>query len=408
MKTKHKTIFRYLAILLISVGMIQCNENEDILETGAEIQFRDSLPTGTYDAAVRNLRVTSSSPRSLQVSWEAPENVSLLSHYLVRWQGQHTDTTLYAMPVTATSYEITHLYNDNYKVSVVAIATTMQRSEPVEAGQLYTPLEDQQGPAAVTSLSATPIATSAVLNWVNPEEPDFEYTVVYIRHSDSTNWSITDTLSSIESSFSVVGLTEATEYTYMVAPYDYLGNSSNASMGTFRTQREILLDKLDANEEPLWAIIDFSSQETGGDDGRASNILDGNDATFWHSVWNRGVDGNGNSITSAQSLPQYIVVDLNQEVIPTVVMLYRRNGAGTGPTSVRIESVLEAPLSRDTEWNNLGTYALNGGTENGALSCNLTVLETARYLRITVLAAASGQHAILREMNVRALVSGEK
>lgn len=404
MKTKHKTIFRYLAILLISVGMIQCNESEDLLETGAEIQFRDSLPTGTYDAIVSNIRVTSSL-RSLQVSWEAPEDVSLLSHYLVRWQGQLTDTTLYAMPVTTTSYEIPHLYNDNYTVSVVAIATTMQRSEPVQAGQLYAPLEDLEGPAAVTSLATTPVATSAVLNWENPEDPDFEYTVVRIRQSDSTHWNITDTLSGIVSAFSVVGLTEATEYAYQVQAFDYLGNPSDAIEGTFRTQREVLLDKLDANGSPLWSIIDFSSQETGGDDGRASNVLDGDDDTFWHSVWNRGDYGDG---SNTGTLPQYIVVDLNQEITPTVIMLYRRNGYSTGPTSVRIESVLEAPLSRDTEWNDLGTYVLNGGTENGALSCNLTVLETARYLRITVLAAASGNYAIVREINVRALVSGEE
>lgn len=77
MKTKYKTIFRYLAILLISVGMIRCNESEDLLETGAEIQFRDSLPTGTYDVAVSNITVTSGQ-RSLQVSWEAPDRKSVV------------------------------------------------------------------------------------------------------------------------------------------------------------------------------------------------------------------------------------------------------------------------------------------------------------------------------------------
>lgn len=404
MKTKYKTIFRYLAILLISVGMIRCNESEDLLETGAEIQFRDSLPTGTYDVAVSNITVTSGQ-RSLQVSWEAPEDISLLSHYLVRWQGQLTDTTLYTMPVTTTSYEITHLYNDNYTISIVAVATTLQRSAPVEAGQFYAPLEDNEGPAAVTSLEATPVATSAVLNWVNPDDTDFEYTVVKIRHTDSIHWSVTDTLSGIATTLSVVGLREATEYAYHVQTFDYLGNPSDAIEGTFRTQREVLLDKLDAGGNPLWNIIDFSSQETGGDDGRASNVLDGDDNTFWHSVWNSGDYGDG---SNTGTLPQYIVVDLNQEIIPTVIMLYRRNGAGTGPTSVRVESVLEAPLSRDTEWNDLGTYAVDGGNENGALSCNLTVLEAARYLRITVLAAASGNYAIVREINVRALVSGEE
>lgn len=117
---------------------------------------------------------------------------------------------------------------------------------------------------------------------------------------------------------------------------------------------EVQLDKLDANGNPLWSIVDFSSQETRGDDGYARNAIDGQDNTFWHSVWYGGDFSDG---TSTGNLPQYIVVDLKQEVIPSVVMLYRRDGATRGPTSVKVESTLEEALSKNTEWNDLGTHS---------------------------------------------------
>lgn len=403
MKLKLMNICKALLILLISVGMVRCNENEEIAGSGGEIEIRDSLPVGKYEVAVSDIQVTSGE-RTLNVSWDAPGNTSQLAYYQVEWQGRNTDTTLYTAPTTATSYQITHLYNDEYSIRITAVATTMQKSDPVAAEGFFSPLEDTQAPENVSDFQVTPVATSAAFNWVNPTDEDFDRILVKVRRTDTVDWFLVDTLSAIESTLSVVGLQERSEYEYNIQTLDYIGNISEAIEGTFKTKMEVQLEKLDADGNPLWSIVDFSSQETRGDDGYARNAIDGKDNTFWHSVWYGGDFSDG---TTSGNLPQYIVVDLKQNVIPSVVMLYRRDGASTGPASVKVESTLEEPLSKNTEWNDLGTHALNGGTDNGALPCNISVLKTARYIKITVLSAASGNYAIVREINVKALVDEE-
>lgn len=403
MKLKLMNICKALLILLISVGMVRCNENEEIAGSGGEIEIRDSLPVGKYEVAVSDIQVTSGE-RTLNVSWDAPGNTSQLAYYQVEWQGRNTDTTLYTAPTTATSYRITHLYNDEYSIRITAVATTMQKSDPVAAEGFFSPLEDTQAPENVSDFQVTPVATSAAFNWVNPTDEDFDRILVKVRRTDTVGWFLVDTLSAIESTLSVVGLQERSEYEYNIQTLDYIGNISEAIEGTFKTKMEVQLEKLDADGNPLWSIVDFSSQETRGDDGYARNAIDGKDNTFWHSVWYGGDFSDG---TTSGNLPQYIVVDLKQDVIPSVVMLYRRDGASTGPTSVKVESTLEEPLSKNTEWNDLGTHTLNGGTDNGALPCNISVLKTARYIKITVLSAASGNYAIVREINVKALVDEE-
>lgn len=403
MKLKLMNICKALLILLISVGMVRCNENEEIAGSGGEIEIRDSLPVGKYEVAVSDIQVTSGE-RTLNVSWDAPGNTSQLAYYQVEWQGRNTDTTLYTAPTTATSYQITHLYNDEYSIRITAVATTMQKSDPVAAEGFFRPLEDTQAPENVSDFQVTPVATSAAFNWVNPTDEDFDRILVKVRRMDTVGWFLVDTLSAIESTLSVVGLQERSEYEYNIQTLDYIGNISEAIEGTFKTKMEVQLEKLDADGNPLWSIVDFSSQETRGDDGYARNAIDGKDNTFWHSVWYGGDFSDG---TTSGNLPQYIVVDLKQDVIPSVVMLYRRDGASTGPTSVKVESTLEEPLSKNTEWNDLGTHTLNGGTDNGALLCNISVLKTARYIKITVLSAASGNYAIVREINVKALVDEE-
>ena len=403
MKLKLMNICKALLILLISVGMVRCNENEEIAGSGGEIEIRDSLPVGKYEVAVSDIQVTSGE-RTLNVSWDAPGNTSQLAYYQVEWQGRNADTTLYTAPTTATSYQITHLYNDEYSIRITAVATTMQKSDPVAAEGFFSPLEDTQAPDNVSDFQVTPVATSAAFNWVNPTDEDFDRILVKVRRTDTVGWFLVDTLSAIESTLSVVGLQERSEYEYNIQTLDYIGNISEAIEGTFKTKMEVQLEKLDADGNPLWSIVDFSSQETRGDDGYARNAIDGKDNTFWHSVWYGGDFSDG---TTSGNLPQYIVVDLKQDVIPSVVMLYRRDGASTGPTSVKVESTLEEPLSKNTEWNDLGTHTLNGGTDNGALPCNISVLKTARYIKITVLSAASGNYAIVREINVKALVDEE-
>lgn len=401
MNSKYKIIAKTTLLLLISIGMVRCNEGENSMKSGGEILFPDSLVSGVYDVAVSNIDITPAE-RSLDVSWDAPGDVSRLAYYQVSWQGKTVDTTLHSEPVTETNYTISHLYNDSYWVSIVAVSKDMQKSNPVKPDDFFTPVEDNAAPDNVDKLNIAPVATSVNLSWVNPEDEDFDRTIVKVKGAEDETWFFIDTLSTIETSISVVGLTEQTDYAYSIQTQDYIGNISEEQTGTFKTKKEALLKKLDDANLPLWSIVDFSSQETKGDNGYAANAIDGNDKTFWHTVWN---GGDFNDKVTSGAVPQYIVVDLKQEVIPTVIMLYRRDGNSSGPISARIETTLEDPLSKNIEWNDLGVYTLDGQTNNGAILCNLRELKNARYIKINILAVGNnGKYAMLREINVKGLV----
>lgn len=51
-----------------------------------------------------------------------------------------------------------------------------------------------------------------------------------------------------------------------------------------------------------WKMVDFSTEETSGEgsNGRAAEIIDGDDATYWHSAWQSGTS----------SFPHHFVVDM--------------------------------------------------------------------------------------------------
>lgn len=394
---------KFLLLFLLTFCLVQCNEGEGITGSGGEIEIRDSLPTGTFQSEVSDITITPEES-SLTVTWKAPANTSDLSHYLIEWQGSKTDATLYSAPTRATTYKITRLYNENYKVGIKTVSKNLLQSKVVYASGAHSPVKDYQAPEKVSQLTVSPVATSAAFAWINPEDQDFEYTIVRMKQQSATEWTINDTLSAIESEWNIAGLDQKTTYDYSIQTFDYIGNGSVTETGNFKTKTEVKLKKVDDSGQSLWNIADFSSEETGGDNGYAANAIDGNDNTFWHSVWYSGHFGDG---SKTGTLPQYIVIDLQQTVIPSVVSLYRRNGSSGGPTSAKVESTLEDPTSKNTEWNNLGTYVLNGGTDNGPLPCNIKILKEARYLKITILSANNNVYAMIREIDVNALVDEE-
>ena len=395
---------KILLLSIVAFCFVQCNEGDGVAGSGREIAITDSLPGETFDFAVSDITVTPGE-RSLNITWTVPNNNSEVAYYLVEWQGNQADPTLYSAPAQSTHYTITHLYNDAYKIGVRAISKKLQKSDIVYAIGDFQPIEDNEGPESVSNLTVSPVATSALLSWENPEADDFEYTVIKLKEQGNTEWMYIDTLSALDTEWNITGLSEATDYEYAIQTFDYIGNGSNVTEDEFKTKTEVTLEKVNETGTPNWEIVDFSSEETGGDNGYAANAIDGDDGTFWHSVWYRGNYGDG---SSSGTLPQYIVVDLKQTVIPSVISLYRRNGNSGGPTSAKIESTTETPTSKDVQWNDLGTYqGLDGATNNGAININLKVLKESRYIKITILGANNTTYAMIREIDVKALVDEE-
>lgn len=374
----------FLFLFIIILVMCRCNEKDD-----------EPQPETIYVVTVSDISITPGE-HSMQVSWKAPENSSRLSYYL-EWQGKNIDTSLYTATTPNTNYTIHRLYNDDYTVKVVAISKELCYSLPVEiTGR---PEEDRMAPEIIEEFIVSPSVSTVYISYTKPTAEDFEYVIAKVKKEGEENWFAIDTIQKTDSITFIEGLDLLSKYSYSIQAFDYNGNASGNVTGSFTTREDHMLDKLNSNGKPIWKIDDFSSQETKGDNGYASNAIDGNNKTFWHSVWN---GGDFNDKVSTGTLPQYIVINLQEEVEPSAVILYRRDGNAAGPTLVRIESTLYGD-----KWNDLGTYELDG-QNNGALVCNLRVIYQAQYIKITILKVASGNYATLREIEVKALVPLEE
>lgn len=399
MKFKGILLVKLLLLSFITLSFIQCNESDEKLTTGGDIIITDSLPTGgTYSVEPTNLDVISGL-RQLKVSWEAPANETP-AFYLVEWQGITSDQTVYSQSVNETEITLTNLYNTEYKVTVRAVSDKFVKSQGIT--KTVTPIEDHEGPENISGLEISPLASTVNFTWTNPEDEDFDHIVLKIQEQGVDTFLYAENLVSIYEAKAFGLLKEGQAYSYFIQTFDYIGNASEILEGTFNTKFEQLLKKVDDNEKPLWEIADFSSQETRGDNGYAANAIDGKENTFWHSVWNGGDFHAG---VSSGAVPQYITIDLKEDYTLSGVLLYRRSGNSGGPTSAKIELTSGDPLLGATQWIDLGTTKdLPGKTENGALSCVLNQVATGRYVRITILTVGSGNYAMLREVDIKALV----
>ena len=252
----------------------------------------------------------------------------------------------------------------------------------------------------VSDIRVAAFANRAVFEWTAPADGNPSNTVIRIKPQSDDAWLIEKTIDKTQTSYQITELDASKAYTYSIQTENAAGERSEGVIGEFTTVNEALLQKLDAGNRPLWSIAGFSSQENRQDNGYASNAIDGNNRTFWTSVSQGGDFGPG--VTSGY-LPQYIIVDLNQEIKPTEILLYRRDGAASGPTSVKIETSVSDPTDEGAEMDDRGTYTLNGGTENGALPCALHDIKAARYVKITILEASLSHYASLREVDVKAV-----
>lgn len=398
MKYKNTLLAKSLLLGAVALFFVQCNEADDKLETGGDIVITDSLPTtGVYNVEATDLVVTPNF-RQLEVSWKAPVSEKP-AFYQVEWQGVTDDQTLYTQAVNGTEATLNNLYNTEYKVTVKAVSGEFLKSKGIST--TATPTADHEAPANIGDLKISPMASTVSFVWTNPEDEDFDHIIFKVKEAGVDTFLYNVNLLSITDVLAFGQLKEKTEYTCTIQTFDYIGNASEEMTETFRTKTEQYLPKVDEDKNPLWSIAGFSSEETGGDAGQAANAIDGKEDTFWHSVWSSGNFGPG--VTTGK-LPQYIIIDLQNDYTLSGVLLYRRNGNSNGPTSAKVEVTSDDPNMASANWIDLGTTKnLGGDKENGGLTCVLNQVATARYVKITVLTSANG-FAQVREVDIKVLV----
>src|SRR5437762_5500727 len=117
-----------------------------------------------------------------------------------------------------------------------------------------------------------------------------------------------------------------------------------------------------------WTVT-ADSQETARENGAASNVLDGNTATIWHSAW---------STTPAVPLPHTLTIDMHTtNVVSGLTYLPRQDGSRNGNIGqYRVEvssdgSAYSAPVAS-------GTFADDATSKTVTFASVLT-----RFVRLT-------------------------
>ncbi|MFI8961991.1 discoidin domain-containing protein [Streptomyces sp. NPDC053493] len=145
--------------------------------------------------------------------------------------------------------------------------------------------------------------------------------------------------------------------------------------------------------EPMAPVLDrtgwtatASDEETARENGRASNVLDGNTATIWHSRWS----------TTPAPLPHSITVDMHRTTVVSALVYQPRTDKANG-------RVGEYSISVSTDGRSWGSPVATGtlADDPGAKTLGFAP-QGARFVRLTALTEAGnrGPWSAAAELNL--------
>ncbi|MFI8340968.1 discoidin domain-containing protein [Streptomyces sp. NPDC085639] len=119
-----------------------------------------------------------------------------------------------------------------------------------------------------------------------------------------------------------------------------------------------------------------SDEETGSENGRAANVLDGNDNTIWHSKW----------APTPTPLPHSITIDMHRTAAVSALVYHPRPDGPNGRAGAY-------SIATSTDGSTFGAPVAAGTWRDDDTVKTATFLraETARYVRLTVTSEAGGR-----------------
>ncbi|MHA1330063.1 MAG: lamin tail domain-containing protein [Candidatus Hodarchaeales archaeon] len=195
----------------------------DHLSVDVTIDFGSTSDT-TPPAQVTGLTATAVSGSQIDLTWDANSEVDL-DYYNIYRDGVFLTTT------TQTSYSDTGLTSETtYTYEVSAVDTS--GNEGLKSSAASATTLDITPPAQVTGLVATAVSSSQIdLVWDANTESDLDYYTVYRDGVFLTTVTTT--------SYSDIGLTDGTTYTYEVSATDTSGNEGLKSASSSATTTDI-------------------------------------------------------------------------------------------------------------------------------------------------------------------------
>ena len=225
------------------------------------------------------------------------------------------------------------------------------------------------------SITLEPISGGAIVNWENSEN---SMLVFDFMNLDKQGNEVVNTLTSSESmgTFSFTAMTSE-EQEVEIKMTDVYGNSQAISY---------TVTPLPAAGKGNWTIIDFSTEEAGGEgpvNGYATAAIDGDIDTFWHTNWS----------TTGSSVPHHLTIDMGEEKTIAGFEVYTRNGDSRGATAH------EFWVSSDNvTYTMVATLNAAIDPSTGAF-VNADAITTARYVKY-VATDGPNSYTFLGELNV--------
>ncbi len=220
------------------------------------------------------------------------------------------------------------------------------------------------------SVKLKPILGGVFITWKNPSEQNIGLKFSYNVKGKTSSHQIS---SNTELGGNTLGGLEGISQTILVSISDAYGNSFGPIALTVTPIEALKFNKTD------WEVISYSSQHPPKP---ATNIIDGNLNTFWHSEWK----------AVKAPYPHSIVVDMKSEKTISSFELFRWKNRSTGHTKHQFF------VSTDNKtWIAVGTYTMK--KTNAAQLNTLDKAIIARYFKYVAIEGPN-YYDHLAEINV--------
>lgn len=139
-----------------------------------------------------------------------------------------------------------------------------------------------------------------------------------------------------------------------------------------------------AADKTGWTVVDCSSEETVAENAPASNVLDGNNATFWHSEY----------YMNSPEPPHHITIDMGEEGTMIGFCYTTRNSGSGCPLGLKVEI-----STNNTDWEEVATYNDEELPTGNNVECKKFFDEekVARYFRLTITKAGQKNNGNISE-----------
>ncbi|MCQ0112891.1 F5/8 type C domain-containing protein [Zhouia amylolytica] len=214
------------------------------------------------------------------------------------------------------------------------------------------------------TLAANPDFGSVIVTWENLTEKEVGVNIKYVDVDGLPQIFVANS-SEVDGEAVLSGLSNE-EQTFEVYVTSQNGIKSPSQFFELAPYSETKFDKSN------WEIVDFSSQEAGGEgpvNGYATAAIDGDVNTFWHSAWSTG----------SPSYPHWITADMKEVKVVSRVVLFTRNNDSRGMTKFTIEGSLD-----NTTWEMIGEFDFDN-TDFSGQSYRLSSNPEMRYIRMTAI-----------------------